>query len=322
METLKLLGIIFLVVVGAIITQTYLSYQHDIRAAQERVISGSKIIETKCGPIEYAAIGEGPPVLVVHGAGGGYDQGLILSEILLNDDFRVIAPSRFGFLRTLLPANATIAAQADAYACLLDELNISKVAVVGFSAGGPSSLEFALRHPDRVSALVLASAVVHKEEPMDFRDKIIHYVIFKSDFLFWMIFKNFEPSSISFFGVPPEVQANLTPDEKHWLSTVLIPSMYPISQRQAGILNDIINSIFQDYQLDEITVPTLIIHARDDTLVNPSHSEYASQKIPNAKVITLESGGHILMGQKEKVRSEVTTFLKMYLATEAQEGGV
>lgn len=258
-------------------------------------------------------------MLVIHGAGGGYDQGLALSEEFLSGDFLVIAPSRYGFLQTPLPTNATPAAQADAFACLLDALNISKVDVVGFSAGGPSSLEFALRHPNRVSALVLISAVVHKEKPMDFKDKIIHYVIFKSDFLFWMLPKFFESSSFSFFGVPPEVQANLTQDEKHWLSDVFIPSMTPISQRQAGMINDRINSIFLDYQLDKINVPALIIHAKDDTLVNPTHSQYAASKIPNARIITLESGGHILMGQKEKVQSEVTIFLKQHWAAGAQE---
>jgi pimeloyl-ACP methyl ester carboxylesterase len=82
---------------------------------------------------------------------------------------------------------------------------------VGFSAGGPSTLQFALRYPDRTSAMVLVSAVVHKEGPMDFRDKIIHYMIFKLDFIFWLITKYFEPNMISFFGVTPEVQANLTP---------------------------------------------------------------------------------------------------------------
>lgn len=138
--------------------------------------------------MEYAEAGKGYPVLVVHGAGGGYDQGLILSRIFLSEDFRVIAPSRFGFLRTPLPANASPAAQADAYIDLLDALNISKVAVVGISAGGPSSLEFALRHPDRVSGLVLVSAVVHKEKPMDFMGKIVHEGIFNSDFLFWRMY--------------------------------------------------------------------------------------------------------------------------------------
>lgn len=288
------------------------SYQSDINKAQDRVRS-SQIIETACGPIEYTTRGEGHPVLMIHGAGGGYDQGIFLSEVFLSGDFRVIAPSRYGFLQTPLPINATPAAQADAYVCLLDALNISKVDVVGFSAGGPSSLEFALRHPDRISALVLVSAVVHKEKPMDFKDKIIHYVIFKMDFLFWM-FKYFESSSFSFFGVPPEVQANLTQDERHWLN-VFIPSMNPISQRQAGMVNDRINSIFLDYQLDKIVLPTMIIYARDDTLVNPTHSEYAASKIPDAKVITLESGGHILMGQHESIRTEIAKFLKQHSAS-------
>jgi 2-hydroxy-6-oxonona-2,4-dienedioate hydrolase len=309
---IKVLGGIITVIVTVTLIVTYLSYQSDIRTARERVMSGSHIIETKCGPIEYATMGEGPPVLMVHGAAGGYDQGILLARMVVGDGFRVIAPSRFGYLRTPLPANATPAAQADAHACLLDALNISKVAVVGFSAGGPSTLQFALRYPDRTSSIVLASAVVHKGGPMDFRDKIIHYAIFKSDFLFWFITKYFEPNMISFFGVTPEVQAKLTPEEKHWLSDVFIPSMYPIRQRQPGILNDRISQPFLDYPLDQINVPTLVIYAKDDILVNPSHSQYAAQKIPNAKVIALESGGHILIGQHEMVRSEVVKFIKQH----------
>ena len=305
------IGILTLSILIVVINiPTYLEFQEQMKDSRERLLAGSHIIQTRNGSIEYAQTGQGYRVLVVHGAGGGYDQGLFISEIFLSEDFRVIAPSRYGFLRTPLPANATPAAQADAYIDFLDALNISKVAVIGFSAGGPSSLEFALRHPDRVSALVLVSAVVHKEKPIDLKDIIIHYLIFKSDFLFWMIPKNFESSSLSFFGIPPEVQANLTPDEKRWLSEVFVPSMNPISQRQAGMLNDRINSVFLDYQLDEINVPTLIVYARDDTLVNRSHSESAARKIPDAKVIVLESGGHILMGNHERVRSEIVEFLR------------
>ena len=51
-------------------------YQRDIQAARARIASGSEIAQTACGPIEYATAGEGAPVLVVHGAGGGFDQGL------------------------------------------------------------------------------------------------------------------------------------------------------------------------------------------------------------------------------------------------------
>lgn len=87
----------------------------------------------------------------------------------------------------------------------------------------------------------------------------------------------------------PEVQAKLTSEEKYWLSDVLIPAMLPISRRQAGMVNDRINSSFPDYPLNQITVPTLVVHAKDDTLVNPSHSQYAARKILNAKAVTVES---------------------------------
>ena len=155
---IKMVGwlIVIILVVTAVVfvALTYHRYQHDMHAARERLLTGSQVIQTNSGSIEYASIGDGYPVLVVHGAGGGYDQGLILAQFV-GDDFRRIAISRFGYLRTPLSINASPIAMADAYANLLDELNISKVAVLGMSRGGPSSLQFALRYPDRCSALVM-----------------------------------------------------------------------------------------------------------------------------------------------------------------------
>src|SRR6266545_2715105 len=84
----------------------YISYRRDIHQARERISMGGQIVQTPCGPIEYALAGDGPPVLVVHGAGGGYDQGLEIGEPLVNSGFRVIAMSRFGYLRTPLPGDA------------------------------------------------------------------------------------------------------------------------------------------------------------------------------------------------------------------------
>jgi pimeloyl-ACP methyl ester carboxylesterase len=96
-----------------------------------------------------------PAVLVIHGAGSGFDQGLDLAQPLVRRGFRVIAMSRFGYLRTPLPADASPEAQADAHACLLDALGVKQAAVIGGSAGAPSAIQLALRHPERCSALVL-----------------------------------------------------------------------------------------------------------------------------------------------------------------------
>src|SRR3712207_7655187 len=76
-----------------------LVFQADMLAAYDRISTGSHIMQTANGTLEYADLGNGNPVLVVHGAGGGYDQGLLLSEIFFGEDidqFRLIAPSKIG----------------------------------------------------------------------------------------------------------------------------------------------------------------------------------------------------------------------------------
>src|SRR6476469_6134470 len=85
----------------------WLRYRREIRRERERVSSGSKSAGTRCGPIEYAEIGDGSPLLLVHGAGGGYDQGLLLGRPLAGKGFHVIAMSRFGYLRTPRPDDAS-----------------------------------------------------------------------------------------------------------------------------------------------------------------------------------------------------------------------
>jgi 2-hydroxy-6-oxonona-2,4-dienedioate hydrolase len=311
--TVTIVGLLILIVLcivfGVVAARMYRRYRHDMALARERVLAGSQIMETDCGPIEYASVGEGYPVLVIHGAGGGYDQGLLLSQFV-SEDVRLIAPSRFGYLRTPLPSNASPAAQADAYVDLLDALDIPQVAVVGISAGGPSALAFASRHPDRTSALVMLSAISHEDPPMDLVQRTVFNVMFGSDFLYWLIATNFQSSLMFTFGVPREVLAELTPAEKDWTSEFL-QSLHPVSLRRAGIANDNQQSP-RDCRFERISVPTLVIHAVDDSLIDISHGRYTAQNVPGARFLELESGGHILMGQHERVRSEVEAFLKKH----------
>ncbi len=293
---------------------TYLSYQSDIRAARERIMSGSQVIETKCGPIEYATVGDGSPVLVVHGAGGGFDQGLWIAREDVGEGFRIIAPSRFGYLRTPLPQDASPAAQADAHACLLDALNIIKVAVVGVSAGAPSSLQFALRHPERTSSLVLIVPGVYApkkpvESPNPAPLPFILSGIFKSDFPLWVAMKVYPSTVLYTIGVPPSSQARLTDAQKD----ELMQSLLPYSPRIDGMVNEgKIASSLNRYPLENITVPTLVISAADDPWKTYDAAKYTAENIPGAKFIGFETGGHLLIGQEEKVRSEAVQFLKQH----------
>jgi hypothetical protein len=57
-------------------------FSADMTAARTRVAYGSTVIETRCGPIEYQEAGTGVPLLAVHGSGGGFDQGIMIGNVL------------------------------------------------------------------------------------------------------------------------------------------------------------------------------------------------------------------------------------------------
>lgn len=137
------------------------SYRQDLQQAWARVRAvPTQLLETLDGTVEYADSGAGQPVLLSHGILGSHVEGLGMVGTYVGDDVRAIAPSRFGYFGSEVPADGTPARQADVYAALLDHLGVDRAVVVGYSAGGPSAIQFGLRHPDRVSALVLASSAL------------------------------------------------------------------------------------------------------------------------------------------------------------------
>jgi 2-hydroxy-6-oxonona-2,4-dienedioate hydrolase len=284
---------------------TYRRYRRDMSLAYRRISNGGKTIETACGPIQYAEFGEGTPLLIVHGAGGGYDQGAYFAR-LIGGDFHWVAPSRFGFLGSPVPVGADSAQQADAYACLLDVLGIDRVGVVGVSMGGPSSLLFALRHPQRTTSLVLISAASHAIPP---RPTILAtlFRLFLNDFVFWSMVNASPQGLLAALGVPLEVQKQLTPEEVVQLNTFL-ESMEPMAARQKGQNLEQHMSEYDVQQIRDIQAPTLVLHARDDTLVAFEQAEFTANHVPEAQLIPMEKGGHLALmlnmnaGAREKTR--------------------
>ena len=300
------------IVAAALTAWAQLQYEGDIRAARERVLAGSQVVQTPCGPIEYTQSGDGPPVLIVHGPGGGYDQGLLLAQTLAGP-FRYVIPSRYGYLRTPVPAGATPEMQADAYACLLDELNVRQVAVVGLSAGGPSSLLFALRHPGRCAALVMVSAVSCDDVNPRTLFGDLSFRLLESDPVYWLLIAVARSKMQAFFGVPKELQAKLTPGQMDRVDQV-IDTMLPVSMRAAGIRLDrhMIRSGLEKIPLERIAAPTLVVHAKDDSSVRYTHGQYTAEHIPDARLLTLEEGGRLVIALDEEAQSEVVAFLRRH----------
>ena len=295
----------------------YYEYQSDMRRAYERIASGSQIAQTACGPIEYAVAGNGPPVLLVHGAGGGFDQGMEFGQALVANGFRVIAMSRFGYLHTPLPQDASPAAQADAHACLLDALHLRRVAVIGASAGAPSSMQFALRHPERIRALVLLVPVTSMPRPghaapltIPPGTELLFNTVLKSDFLFWAAIHVARASVIrAILATPPAVVANASAEERTRIADML-EHVLPVSPRRLGLLNDtkVIFSL-QRYALERIATPTLVISTQDDLFGTFEPARYTAEHIPHARFIGYARGGHLWVGHQKDVTTEIATFL-------------
>jgi pimeloyl-ACP methyl ester carboxylesterase len=280
-------------------------------AAQTRIERATRVISTAQGAMIYGETGKGPPMLIIHGSGGGFNQALHYAQ-RLGDGFHWIAPSRFGYLGTPLPQDASPDTQADAFAILLDALKIDRVPLVAISAGGISALKFALRHPDRCSGLVLLSAVskgVMNVSPNPNALLRIFDTLLTSDYAVWAALQLVRHRIATPMGVPRTVVQNLSPGEKRWLDEWL-PNTLPVHSRRAGWINDYRQILHLELlPLEQIAVPTLILHAEDDTLVPlERHARFCAENIPGARLVTFPNGGHLLLGQAEGVRREIDLF--------------
>lgn len=287
-------------------------YQHDRVHAYERIAAGSSVAPWSRGSIEYARGGSGMSVLVIHGSGGGYDQGRLIAEAVLGEGFAWIAPSRMGYLRSSLPAPASFDDQAQAYAELLDQLGIDRVAVVAMSHGGPSALLFALLHPQRVSSLTLISCGVASSNDTaqagaDAKGSAL-VTVFSHDPLYWATSTFFERPLMRLMGVSDEVVAGLTPQQRH-LAQRVIAEMNPVAPRAAGVVFDH-RAKMPDGRIAGIRAPTLVLHARDDGLQLYRNAEYAAAHIAGARLRSFERGGHLLIVvEQDAIRDAVRDFV-------------
>ena len=281
-------------------------YRHDLDAARRRLVARQRhSIQTPYGSVQYAERGQGPPLLFSHPLVGGFDLGLGCAETWIGDGFRVVAPSRFGYLGSSLPQGATPADQADAYALLLDALGIERAAIVGYSAGGPSVIQFALRHPDRTTGLILFASALPGKAGRPPRP--VAQLLF-TDLVFWTL-KAYAPFLFArIMGTPKGFQ----PTPEQWTAIVESEeSLFPVHPRKRGVMYDsfVSNPDVQGYPLEELSVPTLLIHARDDGMAAFQNAARAAERIPGAELLAIERGGHMLLGSDDLIRQEVARFL-------------
>ena len=292
-------------------------FSRDMALATARAAQGGVLLPTRCGPIEYQKAGAGVPLLVVHGSGGGHDQGMAFAGTLGRHGVRVIAMSRFGYLGTPMPADASAAAQADAHLCLLDALGIGRAAVMGGSAGAPSALQMAIRHPDRVSALILLVPLAYKPAteadsapPMPAWVEATMMRLIGSDFLFWAALHVARDQVIKVvLATPPELLATASPQERARVNAML-DNILPVSTRAEGLRSDSsVGKHLAPSPLESVHVPTLVVSARDDGYGTYASAQYTASRIAGAKFVGFDRGGHTWVGHDDEVKAEILRLL-------------
>lgn len=271
-----------------------------------RLEAGSRVIETRLGPIEYADVGDGVPYLALHGTPGGYDQSL--ASRIANPDahagVRTIAVSRPGYLRTPLSSGATFEQQANLFAALLDKLKIKRVVVLASSGGGYPGLQFALRHPDRCVALVMLAPAMGYE-PFADSEKQTATQLDQFERMAWGANDAILARMIK--GI------DLKDPEQRATAEALMMSAFPAAARNPGRENDRMqrtDRAVDNWPLESIRVPTLIIHGNKDTNSDYNLSVKAVARISGAKLITKEGADHfMLVTRAAELREDVRLFL-------------
>jgi pimeloyl-ACP methyl ester carboxylesterase len=251
---------------------------------------------------------------MIHGTGGGFDQGLEFAEELIAAGHQIIAPSRFGYLRSAFPDDPSSENQADAIVDLMDELGITRAPVIGGSAGALTAIQFAIRHPDRCAALVAivpATFVLNRPPP---RPNAIGAAIMKyglkSDFLFWAGMTVAESTMIgTLLATDPALVRQASPSEQERVRKIL-RHILPISLRAKGLLNDgQLAGTPKPMSLESIRVPTLAISLEDDRFLTAAAARHIAASVAGAKLIIYPSGGHVFVGHSAELFKEVAEFL-------------
>jgi pimeloyl-ACP methyl ester carboxylesterase len=283
--------------------------------AESRLFGHSTIFESRSGALEYAVAGNGPPVMMIHGTGGGFDQGLLFAAKLRQRGFSIVAPSRFGYLGSAFPDDASPVHQADTLVDLLDHLGIEQLPVLGGSAGALTAAEFALRHPDRCShlGLLVPAANLTNRDPVEFTpvQRLAVGVVLGSDFAFWALSRLAQGQMMrTLLATDPALFDTVSAEEQRRARTIL-DQILPVSRKIDGLRTDGFwagtpsPTAYQD-----IAVPTLILSCEDDLFGTAATARLLADRIPGADLTVYPTGGHIWLGHDDDFADRIASFVR------------
>lgn len=259
------------------------------------------VADLSYGPMTYVDAGEGEVILSVHGIFGGYDQAYDNVKNRTSKN-RLLAPSRFGYPGSAVKGNGTPEEQAAAFKELLDYLKIDRVFVLATSAGGTPAIRFALDYPERVKGLILFCSVMPvNKKPVSYLEYQAPPKPLLSDYAMYLI----SPLMPALMGMPAST----------------VEAIQPISERKDGVIldgkltNPDMERNFEQYLIEELNVPVLILHSEDDPVASFEKVENVQHRFPNLTLVTFPDGGHMMAGHSQEIDKALNDFLNRFFCT-------
>jgi pimeloyl-ACP methyl ester carboxylesterase len=294
-KSLQLIKYVFLFVVIVIGGYVFLNYHHDIpiEVMKERyAYPDSKFIEVQNTPVHYRIVGEGMPVVLIHGTAASLHTWETWTDIL-KQKYQVISfdlPA-FGLTGPRPDRQYSISGYVDFIDEFLGKIGVDSFHLAGNSLGGSIAWNYTLAHPEKVAKLVLVNSAgypLDKEVPLAF--KLGKSPIFKH------VLKKLTPKSL--------IEKSLTEVfyDDNLVNQAIVDRYFDMTLREGNreAFSDRVSQVYYDNseQIKSIQHETLVMWGEHDEWIPVACAHKFHEDLPNSELLIYDDCGHIPMEEK------------------------
>ncbi|MEV4007399.1 alpha/beta hydrolase [Actinomadura sp. NPDC049753] len=244
--------------------------------------------------------GDGPGLLLAHGAGGGIDANYGPVMDVLAAGHTVVGPDFPGSGRTpRADAPLTLDALADLLVATAVEEGLETFAVSGFSLGCPVAVRAAARHPERVTALVLTAGFAYPNPRFLLAVRLWRHLLLQGEL-------EQLAGLLSLIGLSAPAVDALGEDELNAAVRAAAATVPPGTPEHV----DLIEAVDVRADLPELAVPALVISPTLDQLVTPPHHRQLADGIPGARYAEIATGHLPFLERPEEWAALIRDFLE------------
>jgi len=263
-------------------------------------------IRTFAGDVAYVRMGQGPPLVLLHGIPSS---SYLWRDVLepLAQTFDVLAPDLLGYGDSdkRLDADLSIAAQARYMVAFMESVGVHQAAVVGHDVGGGVAQLMAVDEPQRVARLILIDSVVDDNWPVQeiarLKEPAWDQIMVNID-----LREGLRKGLMNGMVTEGRVTDELVDEWTRPFQDIGGRRAY---LRAARALNNR-DLVSRAKHIAEITTPTLILWGANDRFLEPKWADKLRRKFRDSMVEVIDPGGHFLpLDRPEEVAQAIKRFL-------------